>query len=421
MLRRRYSAIVGQRADFPEQRHPFVATREIADGGIARQVLQRLRVDRGQRPRQALDGSRRLDRFSQRIEARKIEPDGAPLQHLHRIEVVPLDLLDQFLVQRVDLAGDAEGAVAQMAAGAAGDLAKFGGRQVAILIAVEFPVLREGDVVEVEIEAHADGVGGDEVVDVAGLVERHLRVAGARGERAEHDGGAAALAADQLGDRVDLVGREGDDRRAAWQARQLLLAGIGKVRQARPRHDGNALQQPLDDAAHGRGAEKQRLLPAAQMQDPVGEDVAALEISGELHLVDRDEGRVGLARHRLHRADRVSRTRRLDLLLAGDQRHLVRPDLLADAGIDFARQQPQRQADDAAFMRHHAFDGEMRLAGVGGSKYRCDIAPRQDQRLGLLRMNGHRFGTWPSWLCVSLAKADRTRRGISGLAGCSDT
>ena len=65
--------------------------------------------------------------------------------------------------------------------------------------------------VDVEVEAHADGVGGDQVVDVAGLVERDLGVAGARRQRAEHHRGAAALAADQLGDGVDLLGRERDD------------------------------------------------------------------------------------------------------------------------------------------------------------------------------------------------------------------
>ena len=88
--------------------------------------------------------------------------------------------------------------------------------------------------VDVEVEAHADRVGGDEIVDVAGLVERHLRVARARAERAEHHRRAAALAADQFGDGVDLVGGEGDDRAALRQPRQFLLAGIGEVRQPRP-------------------------------------------------------------------------------------------------------------------------------------------------------------------------------------------
>ena len=68
--------------------------------------------------------------------------------------------------------------------------------------------------IDVEVEPHADRVGGDEIIDVAGLVERDLRVARARRERAEHHRRAAALAADQFGDGVDLLGRERDDGRA---------------------------------------------------------------------------------------------------------------------------------------------------------------------------------------------------------------
>jgi hypothetical protein len=45
-------------------------------------------------------------------------------------------------------------------------------------------------------------------------------------------------------------------------------------------------------SAHGGGAQQQRLLAAAQMQQAVGEDVAALEVAGELDLVDGDEGGV---------------------------------------------------------------------------------------------------------------------------------
>ena len=143
-------------------------------------------------------------------------------------------------------------------------------------------------------------------------------------QRAEHDGGAAALAADQLGDRIDLVGREGDDGRALRQAGDLLRAGIEELRQARPLDDGDAGQQLLEDRPHGRGAEKQRLARGRADAAAVGEDMAALEIAGELHLVDRDEGRLGLARHGLDGADREARHMRRDLFLAGDQRDIVR-------------------------------------------------------------------------------------------------
>ena len=129
-------------------------------------------------------------------------------------------------LERRAAAGGAEGAVARGAAGAAGDLREFGRVELAELVAVEFAVGGEGDVIDVEIEAHADGVGRDQIIDVAGLVERDLGVAGARRQRAQHHGGAAALAADQFGDGVDLVGRERDDGGAPRQPRELLVAGV---------------------------------------------------------------------------------------------------------------------------------------------------------------------------------------------------
>ena len=125
-----------------------------------------------------------------------------------------LERLDGLGVEGRAAPARAEGAVAHVPAGAAGDLAELGRIQLPEAEAVELLVRREGDVVDVEVEAHADGVGGDEVVDVAGLVELDLGVARARRQGAEHDGGAAALAADQFGDGVDLLGREGDDGRA---------------------------------------------------------------------------------------------------------------------------------------------------------------------------------------------------------------
>ena len=198
--------------------------------------------------------------------------------------------------------------------------AELGGIELAELIAVELAVGGKGDVIDVEIEAHADGVGRDQIIDVAGLIERDLRVARARRERAEHHRGAAALAADQFGDGVNFVGRKRDDGRAARQPRELLLAGISEHRQPRPADDVRAGQQLLDHRPHGGGAEHQRFLARAAIEHAVGEDVAALEIGAELDFVDGEEGDVEIARHRLDGGDPEARVRRLDLLLAGDQR-----------------------------------------------------------------------------------------------------
>ena len=53
---------------------------------------------------------------------------------------------------------------------------------------------------------------------------------------------------------------------------------------------------------------------------------------------------------------------------------LTRARARGDLVVDLARQEPQRQADDAGRMRQHALDGEMRLAGVGGTEHGGDAA-----------------------------------------------
>ena len=107
------------------------------------------------------------------------------------------------------VAGHAEGPVVEVASGASGDLAELGGIELAKPEAVELPRRGEGDVIDIHVQAHADGIRRDEEVDVARLVERDLGIAGARRQGAHDDGGTAALAADQLGDGIDALGREG--------------------------------------------------------------------------------------------------------------------------------------------------------------------------------------------------------------------
>ena len=64
---------------------------------------------------------------------------------------------------------------------------------------------------DIHIQAHADRVGSDQKVDLAGLEQGDLGVARSWGEAAHDDRRAAPLAPDQFGDGVDLFGRESDD------------------------------------------------------------------------------------------------------------------------------------------------------------------------------------------------------------------
>ncbi len=114
---------------------------------------------------------------------------------------------------------------------------------------------------------------------------------------------------------------------------------------------------------------------------PIGKDMAALEVAGQLHLVDGDELRLGLPRHGFHRADRIARHVRADLFLAGHKRDIVQADPLHQPGIDLACQEAKRQSDDAGAVGHHALDRVMRLAGVGGTEDRGYPAAAQDHRL----------------------------------------
>ena len=342
---RRQLAVVRDLAGLPQPLHRVRTVGKIPHLAVARGVIEHALVLGDRRASQRLMRGRCEKRHLQGPERGKIRLRIAPLQDFHAVESVVLQRVHQLRLERRAAARGAEGAVAGGAAGAARDLRELGRVQPAELIAVIFAVGGEGDVIDVEIEAHADRVGGDEIIDVAVLEQLDLGVAGAGRERTQHHGGAAMLALDQLGDGVDLIRRERDDRGPSWLARDLAVAGKFQPRESRSCDDGGARQQPLDDRAHGGGAQQHGLVAAAPVQHAIGEDVAALEVGGDLDLVDREEGDIDVARHRLHGGDPEARRLRLDLLLARDQRDRVDTGAIGDLVVDLARQEPQRQAD----------------------------------------------------------------------------
>ncbi len=180
------------------------------------------------------------------------------------------------------------------------------------------------------------------------------------------------LPADQFGDRVNLVGGKRHDRGASRLPGDLAVAGEFKLRQPRPGHDRGAGQQPLDHRAHGGGAQQQRLVAAAPVQDAIGEDMPAFQIGRDLDFVDGEKRDVEIPGHRLDSGDPEPRLWRLDLFFARNQRDRILARARGDLVVDLARQQPQRQADHAGGMREHPLDREMGLAGIGGAEHRGD-------------------------------------------------
>ena len=63
--------------------------------------------------------------------------------------------------------------------------------------------------VDIHVQPHSDRIGGDQEVDLAG--------------------GAAPAPAQQLGDGVDRLGREGDDGTPPRQAREFGRTGMGQL------------------------------------------------------------------------------------------------------------------------------------------------------------------------------------------------
>jgi len=107
--------------------------------------------------------------------------------------------------------------------------------------------------------------------------------------------------------------------------------------------------------------------------------MAPLGVDPELRLVYGSEGELlgerpfgraivaaGADRHRFRRGQDVARLRGDDAFFARQQSDLLLALDRDDPLVDFAGEQPQREADDAGGMAAHTLDRQMRLAGVGG-------------------------------------------------------
>ena len=98
--------------------------------------------------------------------------------------------------------------------------------------------------------------------------------------------------------------------------------------------------------------------------------MTTLEVRRDLDFVDGEKRHIEIARHRLDGGDPVTCMRRLDLFFAGDERDRTRSGPRGDLVVDLARQQTQRQTDDARRVSQHPLDREMGLAGVGRAQHR---------------------------------------------------
>ena len=165
------------------------------------------------------------------------------------------NLRDKFFVEQVEVGRHAETAVILVAARASGNLGQFRRCQVTVAAPVKFAPLGKCHMVDIHIQPHANGIGGDQKIHLARLIHGNLRVARARAQPAHHDSRPAALLADHLGDGINIVGGKGGNGRPAGQAREFLgtvPAQFGKPRAALDRR----VEQVFQNRRHGGCAEQ---------------------------------------------------------------------------------------------------------------------------------------------------------------------
>src|SRR5690606_22902318 len=98
----------------------------------------------------------------------------------------------------------AKAAVLLMATRATGDLGHLGRRQAPLAHPIELAERGKRYMGYVEVEAHADGIGRDDVIDLSRLEQFDLPVARFRAERAHYNRRTATEAPQHFGHRVDL-------------------------------------------------------------------------------------------------------------------------------------------------------------------------------------------------------------------------
>ena len=211
---------VGKTCDFPQARNVDGVANERFHIGQFSQAFQHQQVDnlwRGQKPRTMWLFLQIGNQCRNVVETRLCLAPKEPIQSR---EAVPFDR-QNFL--RCEFAAFArqrpKTAVTLVPASAASDLRHFCNRQPAAARAIKFGEAYKRDMRDIKVQPHADCVSGDEIIHLARLKHRHLRISGTRRQRAHHDRRPATHPAQGFGHRIYLFDRKGDDGGPLWQAR----------------------------------------------------------------------------------------------------------------------------------------------------------------------------------------------------------
>jgi hypothetical protein len=263
-----------------------------------------------------------------------------------------------------------------VAAGAAGDLVHFAFGQLAVALAVELGHRAEQHTLDGQVQAHADGVGGDQDVAGAGGKPFGLAAAHLRRQRAVDDRHRVALGGDLVAQHQHVAAAEGHhgvpqlqvgQRHGALQRLHVLLAfevahGAAFATQA----------QQVFDGSHRVGAADDDHLLRRHGHDGLRPGPAARAVEDHLRFVDHRHVDHGVGGHHLDGAADYARALCRHVLLAGQKAagHPTRHQAVAT----FQRQQPQRRQISAIQRLRQALEGGVGLATVGRADVQHHLA-----------------------------------------------
>ncbi len=265
------------------------------------------------------------------------------------------DAAQDLFIRWLHIIGNAKGTIVHMPPGAPGNLSDLRRGQGTPAGTIEFAQLGEGNMVNVHIQPHANRIGGDQIIDLSGLIHLHLGIAGAGAQCAQDNRRAAALLADRLCQFIDLIDRKGDNRTAPFQAVEFLCPGIAEGRQAGAAFDHRIGDQMPDQARHAVRPQEHGFKPSPGMQQTVCENMTPLWICTELNFIDGHEINGPIHRHGFDGTDEIARIGGQDFLLPRDQGNGGHPNTGDNAVIVFPGQQAQGKADHARHLPQHAF------------------------------------------------------------------
>ena len=360
---------IGQARRIPKARYATRPAHQASDFRIFGEPLEHGQVNCLGSCNKTFFGGLYLQIGDQRSNRIKLRLGIAPIEPVEFWKIMVLDCRNFFGCKFIAFAGQCpESAIALMPPCASGNLRHLGDSQPPSPRSVELGKAGESNVRDIEVKAHANGVGRDQIVNLARLEHRDLSVACSRGESAHDHRCTAPQPAKRFGNGVNLLDGKGHDSRAFWQSRELLRAAIAQSRKPRSRDNFGIWQKRADHRAKTFRPKDHSLLTPPRVQHPVGKNVPAFGISTQLRLVDGNKSKVTLDRHRFDGATIPPRIRRFDAFLASYQRDLSHTLDRNNPVVNLARQQAQREPHHSARISTHPLNREVGLSSVGWAK-----------------------------------------------------